>query len=178
MFKLSTASRALQENFRQRFAAMKGERLRSICDVPYLVGCASEPKKTEAPATFERWSYQKIASLLASERLEYSPFAHPPDARRRASNILAVYRAFSVFLLRIERAILFSSVPFPLTTIASPPLSFVFFFLVTLVYLSLSVSLSFIYIYVFASSFPDILLFSLTTCPPFCLVVSSQYNTY
>ena len=98
-------------------------------------------RRNTGRTTFERWSYQKIASLLASERLECSPLAHSWRLETR-SNILAVYRAFSIFLLRID-GILFSFVSFPLIIL--------FFSLSPSLYFSLFLCIH-IYIYIYFSS--------------------------
>lgn len=95
-------------------------------------------RRNTGRTTFERWSYQKIASLLASERLECSPLAHSRRLETR-SNILAVYRAFSIFLLRID-GILFSFVSFPLIIL--------FFSLSPSLYFSLFLCIH-IYIYIY-----------------------------
>lgn len=69
------------------------ERLRSICDAPYLTRRRKETERGRARHTFELWSYQKIASLLASQRLRCS---HPSFFETR-SNILLVLCVRSLY---------------------------------------------------------------------------------
>lgn len=107
-FKPSCTRAALQENSRYNNPGVQHTVERKDCGPFAMLGVRRRKAKKQRPNTFERWSYQKIASLLASQRLQCS---HPSSSRH-----VPIFFLCTVFVLCISLANrgsfrVFSSIP-------------------------------------------------------------------